>query len=320
MSAPARPYVNSYVNSYVNLALCILLWASIPVASKKILAELTNVQMLFWSTIFSALALGLLVIAQGKLPLLARTRPQDYARLAGLGFLGAFLYYVLLYGAFARTSAAEGFILAYTWPILISLLAVPLLNERMTAPRLLAVLVSFAGVIVIVTRGRLVDVAFTSLAGNLLALSGAFVFALFSVLGKRTSYARSYDLTVAAFVYFLAALAAVSLTVLPAGGSPWPSPAVWGWLLYNGLLVNGISYLFWFKALAHGDTFVISNALYLTPALSLLYVRLFLDEPVHPSALAGLLLIVGGLFFQSWRERRQERPRNPRQAAQRSPG
>ena len=96
--------------SYLNLALCILLWATIPVASKKILAELSNLQMLFWSTIFSVFALGALVIAQRTVATLARYRLRDFARLSWLGLLGAFLYYILLYGAFARTSAAEGFI------------------------------------------------------------------------------------------------------------------------------------------------------------------------------------------------------------------
>ena len=53
--------------SYLNLALCILLWASIPVASKKILAELTSLQMLFYSSIFSVVALGALVLWQRKI-------------------------------------------------------------------------------------------------------------------------------------------------------------------------------------------------------------------------------------------------------------
>ena len=86
--------------------------------------------------------------------------------------------------------------------------------------------------------------------------------------------------------------------MLPHLSAPLPSPPVWGWLLYNGLLVNGISYLFWFKALEHGDTFIVSNLLYLTPALSLLFVRLLLNEPVHSSATLGLLLIAGGILIQ----------------------
>jgi drug/metabolite transporter (DMT)-like permease len=284
-----------HAQSYLNLALCILLWATIPVASKKILAELSNLQMLFWSTIFSVIALGALVFGQRKVATLARYGPRDFARLSWLGLLGAFLYYILLYGAFARTSAAEGFILAYTWPILITLLAVPLLGERLTPARLLAVVTSFGGVVVIVTRGRLVELSVTSLPGNLLALCGALVFAFFSVQGKRLNY----DLTIAAFIYFATALVCAAVAIAFVGISPLPSPPVWGWLLYNGLLVNGISYLFWFMALEHGDTFIVSNLLYLTPALSLLFVRLLLNEPVHSSATLGLLLIAGGILIQS---------------------
>ncbi len=195
--------------SYFNLALCILFWASIPVVSKKILVEMTNVQMLFWSTIFSFVVLAGLLVAQGKVRLLSRYSLRAYGWMALLGFLGAYLYYILLYGALARTTAAEGFILAYTWPILVSLLAVVLLGEKLTPRRGLAVLVSFLGVLVIVTQGRLVSIAFTSLTGDLLALAGAFVFALFSVLGKKAHY----DQTVSATVYFGVALVAVAATL-----------------------------------------------------------------------------------------------------------
>ena len=252
--------------------------------------------MLFWSTIFSVIALGALVISQRKVATLSSYLLRDFMRLSWLGFLGAFLYYILLYGAFARTSAAEGFILAYTWPILISLLAVPFLGERLTSGRFLAVATSFGGVVVIVTRGRLLELNVTSLPGNLLALCGALVFAFFSVQGKRVTH----DLTIAAFIYFVTALICAAVAFGFVGVSPLPSAPVWGWLLYNGLLVNGISYLFWFKALEHGDTFIVSNLLYLTPALSLLFVRLLLDEPIHASAVLGLLLIVGGILLQSW--------------------
>ncbi len=287
MSSPQRL-------SYLNLALCILLWASIPVASKKILVEMTNVQMLFWSTLFSFAVLAGVLVAQGKLRLLAQYDVRAYGWMGLLGFLGAYLYYILLYGAFARTSAAEGFILAYTWPVLVSLLSVVLLGEKLTARRALAVAISFCGVLLIVTQGRIVSIAFTSLSGDLLALAGAFVFALFSVLGKRARY----DQTVSATVYFGMALLAVTATVLLTTGIGWPSAAVWPWLLYNGALVNGISYVFWFRALENGDTFVISNALYLIPFLSLVYVYYWLAEPVRVSAVLGLLVIVAGIGVQ----------------------
>lgn len=281
--------------SYVYLILCILTWASIPVASKKALAGLDSWQFLFYSTILSFLALGGAVLTQGKQRDFSRYAIRDYGIMAGLGFLGCYLYYVLLYAALARTTATEGFILAYTWPILILILAVIILGEPLTVRKLIAILISFAGIIVIVTQGRIFSVQFTSLSGDLLALSGAAAFALFSVLGK----GYNFDQTIAVFVYFVAALIVVLISTPFLTSLVWPSRAVWPWLIYNGLLVNGISYIWWFKALEHGETHVISNALYLTPFVALVYIRLLLDEPIHASALIGLLIIVTGISFQS---------------------
>jgi len=95
------------ISGYIYLALCIIFWASIPVASKKILVELNNLQMLFYSTIFSFLALGVILLIQKKHKIMKQISRKDYLNMAFLGFLGAYLYYVLLYGAFALTTAQE---------------------------------------------------------------------------------------------------------------------------------------------------------------------------------------------------------------------
>src|SRR6266480_4232628 len=74
--------------------------------------------MLFYSTVFSCMVMGGLVLFQKKTSVLASYSIRDYSKVGVLGFLGTYVYYVLLYGALALTSASEGFILAYTWPML----------------------------------------------------------------------------------------------------------------------------------------------------------------------------------------------------------
>ncbi len=165
--------------------------------------------MLFYSTLFSSITLGLVLLAQGKYRIMRNYSKKDYFNMAFLGFLGAYLYYVLLYGAFALTTAQEGFILAYTWPILVLLLAFIILKERVTLRKILAILISFTGVIIIVTQGKVFSLALTNLSGDILALLGAFIFALFSILGKR----YNFDKTISAFIYFLSALIFIVATV-----------------------------------------------------------------------------------------------------------
>ena len=78
--------------------------------TKNILGELNNLQMLFSSTLFSCMVMGGIVLFQKKTSVLATYSLHDYAKIGVLGFLGTYLYYVLLYGALALTSASEGFL------------------------------------------------------------------------------------------------------------------------------------------------------------------------------------------------------------------
>lgn len=287
--------MNKKVKSYCYLGLCILSWGLIPVVSKKILVELNNFQMLFYSTIFSLLIMGVIVLFEKKTKVLTTYTPNDYLKIGALGFLGTYLYYVLLYAALALTSASEGFILAYTWPMLVLVFAFLLLRETITIKKLCSILISFLGIAVIVTHGNVLSFNLTSFNGDVLALGGAAVFALFSILGKK----YNYDQVVSVFIYFLTAFLFITPTVLFFSPMRIPSFPVWLWLLLNGFVVNGISYVFWFKALEHSDTHIISNALYLTPFLSLVYIWFFLGEQILFSSILGLVIIVLGIILQS---------------------
>lgn len=251
--------------------------------------------MLFYSTLFSCLVMCGIVLFEKKMHVLQTYTVSDYGKIGVLGFLGTYLYYVLLYAALALTSASEGFILAYTWPMLVIILAFPLLRERLTVKKICSILISFFGIVVIVTHGSIFALSFTSLQGDMLALGGAGVFALFSVLGKK----YQYDQVVSVFIYFVTALVFITPTLFLFSSLKMPSFHVWLWLLLNGFLVNGVSYIFWFKALEYGDTSVISNALYLTPFLSLVYIALFLGEKILVSSIVGLVIIVAGIILQS---------------------
>lgn len=286
-------------NGYFYLILCILFWASIPVVSKKILVELNNLQMLFYSTIFSFIVLGVILLVQKKHKIMKEYFAKDYLNMAFLGFLGTYLYYVLLYGALALTTAQEGFILAYTWPILVLILAFVILKEKVTLKKILAILVSFFGIIIIVTQGNIHSLTLTNFSGDFLALSGAFVFALFSILGKK----YNFDKTISAFIYFLSALIFITITVFIFSTPKIPSLNIWIWLMFNGILVNGVTYIWWFKALEKVETSVILTALYLTPFISLVYIWLFLDEKILLSSIVGLVVIVTGILIQSYKNR-----------------
>lgn len=201
---------------------------------------------------------------------------------------------MILYGAFSIASAQEVFILAYTWPIMVVILGFFILKEQPTLKKLIAIIVSFIGILIIVTNGHLSNINFSNLKGDLLALLYAFVFALFSVLGKKFRY----DQTFSAMIFFLSALVFMVPTIFVLSNIKLPISDVWFWLFLNGFFINGITYIFWFKALK-APTHIVSNLLYLTPFLSLVYIHIFLGDKILISSFVGLVIIASGIIIQS---------------------
>ncbi|WP_022671364.1 DMT family transporter [Hippea alviniae] len=274
--------------------LCVVLWAFIPVASKEALKNLNNFSFLFFSNLISAAVMFIYLLSQRKS--LKLNSPTEYAFLTFLGFLGSFAYYVLLYKAFSLSTAQEIFIINYSWPILIVALSIPILKESISAVKIVSILVSFFGVLIIASKGNPFKLNFTSITGDMLSFAGALCFALFSVLGKK----NKTDPEVAVFYYFLSA-SVFSLFTLPLFRIESLDTNTLFWTFINGAFINGISYIFWFKALKSGETSLISNTVYLTPFVSLVFISIFLGEKIHFYSLFALLFIVGGILLQSFK-------------------
>ena len=70
-------------------------------------------------------------------------------------------------------------------------------------------------------------------------------------------------------------------------------------IAYIGLFEMGITFVLWMKAMQlTNSTARITNLIYISPFVSLMLVGLILGEAILPSTMAGLILIVSGIFLQ----------------------
>jgi drug/metabolite transporter (DMT)-like permease len=61
----------------------------------------------------------------------------------------------------------------------------------------------------------------------------------------------------------------------------------------------GITYVLWMKALKLSSTTAkVSNLVYISPFLSLMFVSIAVGETIYLYTIAGLVLIVGGIVIQ----------------------
>lgn len=282
------------LSSYVYVALAILLWGSTAAVSKLILRDISSIQLIFYSFPFSIIGLFSILLFQGKVKELCKYRAHDFLKLAGMGFLGCFLYYIFLFGAIERTSAQEAFIVNYLWPIVVVFFGVLILKEKFSWKTACSIAFSFVGVGIVVSKGQALNFHQINLTAAGMAASGAVVYGLFSVLGKKLHY----EVYSSMFYYYLFGFVYVAVSLFLFSSIPVVSMGQLLGLAWIGIFTNGLAFVFWFKALEIGDTARMSNLVFLTPFVSLCFIALLTGEAILLSSILGLLLIVLGVFIQ----------------------
>ena len=273
--------------------LCVALWGLIPVVAKFGQTDLDSQQFLFWSSLLSFLIMLLISVLTGKWRSFKTYRVKDWLLISGNGFLGTFLYYLLLYQGYKIAGGVEVLVTQYTWPVLICLLSVVILKERWNLNKTLAVLFGFAAVLLVLSKGNIADIRIQEPVAILWVLVGAASFALFSVLSKKFTY-EPVSLTC---IYFLVALVASSVLLVSDDNFAVPSSDSLFSVLVNGLLVNGVSYLFWMWALKKAEASFVTPFTFATPLISLGYLMVFFDEPfLLVYGVAFGLIVLAGFF------------------------
>lgn len=159
---------------YLYVSLASLFWASTAAVSKLLLVSLDNLQVLFFSTFFASISLLVISCISGRFAVIKTYTIRDYAIFAFMGFVGVFLYRFFLQAALLLMPAQEAFIVNYTWPIMVVVLAWIILKERMTWRKIFGLLLSFIGVAIVITKGNFSALNF-SIDGVIFALLGATV-------------------------------------------------------------------------------------------------------------------------------------------------
>ena len=286
----------------IYVLLCVSLWALIPVVAKLGQSTLNNHQFLFWSSLVSFIVLAVSVIFSGKIKYISLYTKKEWGWFSFLGLLGTYIYYLFLYLGYSKATGMEVLVIQYTWPILIVIFSIILLNERLNHKKSMAVILGFTGVVLVLTKGDLEHVNINNPTVIALVAAGAACFALFSVLSKKV---RNEPLGVVT-VYFLVASIASLISMLAFSEFALPSlneiPAV----LLNGVLVNGFSYVFWILALKSAEASYLAPFTFITPVLSAIYLIVLFDEPFVAVYGVGLALVVIGGLINSIGIRRQE--------------
>jgi drug/metabolite transporter (DMT)-like permease len=281
--------------AYIYAGIAILFWSTIASAFKLTLRYMDFVEVLFYSSFISTSILWLLLVLQKKTMLLYRITWKDTINAAWRGFLNPFLYYLVLLQAYELLRAQEAGTLNYIWPLTLVLLSIPLLKQRIGIWSILAILISFTGILVISTEGDLLSFSFREPYGVFLALISSVFWALYWIYNVRDTKDELLKL----FLNFGFGTVFIFLYLILFKGMTLPRIEGLSGAIYIGIFEMSLTYFLWLRGLSYSvNTAKVANLVYISPFISLIIIDRVLGEHILVSTVIGLTLIIGGIIIQ----------------------
>ncbi len=275
------------------MIIAVIVWALafplIKIGLKELsFVNLTIMRFLIASTVFIAI----FIIGKKGFSKLKR---KDIIPIFILGIIGVVSYHLgLNYGEQFISAGAASLIIA-TIPIQIVLLSIIFLKEKITLIKILGVIFSFIGVIIISIWGS-VDSSFeiNYIYGAIAVLFSAAMGAIYTILGKKFLDRYSgFSLAIYAMVFgsiglipFINSSLFVEVTNLSLNG--------WLTIIILGVFSTVVGYSIWYIALEKKNASDLSVYLYLIPVLStIISFKMFNDQITYFFIFGGFLVLLG---------------------------
>jgi drug/metabolite transporter (DMT)-like permease len=283
------------------LALASLMWAGNWVTGRALRDAYDPVTLNFGRWLVAALALApfALPAMKGAWPIVKRR----FGLLLLLAFTGVALFQSLVYLGLRTTTAVNGLLINSSLPLFILLCSWVIERERATARQVAGMVLSFAGILVIVSHGHLSNLLALELRpGDAWILLAMPVWGIYSVLLKR----RPPELGAIPFLFVLAVLGLLMLAAAMALEVPPPSlhaptlPQAAG-ILYMGIAASVVAFICWNKGVSVVGANIAGFTIHLLPAFGTVLAILFLGESFGLHHAAGIATILAGVVLATRR-------------------
>ena len=222
---------------------------------------------------------------------------RDWPVFSLLALFNVVLFVGLQTYAIMYLPSGSAAVLVYLQPILVGLLAWPILGETLTAAKLVGLLLGFSG-IVAVSAGSFSGAADAlSPTGVMLGAASALCWALGTVYFKK--YEARISTLWAVAVPFLAG--GMVLTVFGLYAEPWSrvswNPPFVAAVSYSGLVGISLAWVIWFALVRAGEASRVASYIFAVPLTAVLIGVVFLEEPLGYTLLVGAAFVVCGIYL-----------------------
>ena len=289
------PAAALWSRAYPLLSMTALFWAGNSIVGRAARELVPPAALSFWRWTF-ALAL-LLPLAW---PHLKRDWPVLRAHwpiLAILGALGIGAFNTLLYTGLQTTTALNSMLIQSAQPALILMVGGLVMRDRTSARQAAGVLVSLAGVLIVVSRGDLALLLALRLnSGDAIIAFAVLLWALYSVLLRKRPPVHPLSFLAASIMVGLVVIAPVYLAEIASGRLIVPETGSALAIAYVSIFPSFLAYLFFNRGVELIGSAATAQYMNVMPLMGAGLAMLFLGEALHLFHVAGLALVLAGIW------------------------
>ena len=223
---------------------------------------------------------------------------KDWGRLFACGMCGVGINQVLFLWGLSLTAEVNASVLMTLVPVFIMLIAWALKQESLSRVRVLGLMISFSGAILLSLVGRKLQVGSQTWIGDLMIMTNTFFYAMYIVL-LRPLTRRYKVITLIAWVYILGSLLSVPIGIPAIIQTPWStiSPTAWGGLIFIVLMITVFSYGLNAWAVKRMQASKVGIYIYLQPVLVSLAAPFLAAGTLTLEKGLYILLVLGGVYL-----------------------
>lgn len=281
-------------SAYLKPLIATIFWGVSFIATKTALNELTPVMIIILRLLLGITFLIILAVYTKRD---FSIKFKQHAFIFLLAAIAVFHLWIQVTGLQYTSAANTGWIIG-TSPVFMTIMGMIFFKEKLTLSQLAGIIIAFAGLVLLISKGDIISIGFISHKGDFLVLASAFTWGAYSMVNKKISLAYPPVMTI---LYLFIMMAIILLPVTANKDTIFRlehlSVISWISILFLGIFCSGISYVLWAQSLKDMDSSKVGAFLYFEPFVTVFSAWIFLNENITLLMIISGIIIIAGVII-----------------------
>ncbi|MEG7844051.1 DMT family transporter [Bacillus mobilis] len=284
------------------LSLAASIWGGMYVVSKYVLDFIPPLTLVWLRFIIAFVVLyAILKLAEKKQKKKVTIRKKDWILFAWIGFIGYFISITCQFIGTKLSDAHTGSLVTSATPAFMVIFAAIILKEKLTARRLLSIIIATIGVIIVI--GWDIEIG-SYFIGTIILVGAAITWALLSIYVKIAS-AQFSSLVITTYAIFFSLFFITPFMIWELQSTSFETINTYVILgvVYLGVVSTAGAFFLWNKGLELMDASIGSLFFFFQPIVGSLLGWLLLNETLNSNFFIGGILIVCSVFITTFEKK-----------------